>query len=97
MRRLIVLSALMLAGCAPAIDRVTATDFVPTGNGGFRFKTMIAVQYPDNPSGEAMRMEMLQGWLSQNSMCGAGYTITSRQPVQRTAFVSDVYYEGKCK
>lgn len=90
-------AALLLSGCMQTMDRVTATDFEPTGPGRFKFKTLIAPQYPDNESGEASRMEMLQGWLTNNSMCGTGYEIVSRQGVKRTPFVTDVYYHGKCK
>jgi hypothetical protein len=97
MRMSILLLGTVLTGCAPAMDRITATDFEPTGPGTFKFKTLIAPQYPDNPTGEAARMEMLQGWLTNNGMCKAGYEITSRQPVQRSAFVSDVFYHGRCK
>jgi hypothetical protein len=86
----------VLGGCAPAMDRVTATDFRPTPN-GFSFRAPIGLQYPDNQTGEAARTEMLQGWLERNKTCPRGYDITSRQVVERTAVVSDVYYEGRCK
>lgn len=97
MGKYLTLIALLLTGCAESMDRITATDFVPNGPGGFKFKSLIAPQYPDNETGEASRMKMLDGWLRENSMCVGGYEITSRQPVKRSAFVSDVYYEGRCK
>jgi hypothetical protein len=97
MKSIILLLCVAAAGCAPAMDRITATDFEPTGNDGFKFRTMIAPQYPDNAMGETARMDMLQGWLTNNSMCPRGYDITSRQAVQRSVFVSDVFYNGRCK
>ena len=73
MRMSILLLGTVLTGCAPAMDRITATDFEPTGPGTFKFKTLIAPQYPDNPTGEAARMEMLQGWLTN-------YVVSSPNP-----------------
>ena len=90
--------ALALAGCE-AHDRMMATDFRPTGSGRFEFKTLAAPQYPlDTAEGESARMRMLDEWISKNAYCsGAGYEIVSRRPIQRSAFVHDVYYEGRCK
>jgi hypothetical protein len=42
-------------------------------------------------------MEMLQGWLNQNSYCSNGYEIVSRQAVKKSGLLYDVFYEGRCK
>lgn len=98
MRILLAVTAALLAGaCVPALDRAQATDFRPTGNDTFSFRAPIALQYPDTPGGEADRMEMLKGWMANNSMCSHGYEITSRQVVNRSAVLGDVHYLGKCK
>lgn len=97
MRALALIAALALAGCE-SHDRMMATDFKPTGPGQFEFKTLAAPQYPlDTAEGEAARMRMLDEWVSKNAYCANGYEIISRQPVQRTAFVHDVYYRGRCR
>jgi hypothetical protein len=96
MRGLVLIAAIGLSACAPAMDRITATEFEPTGPGTFRFKAPIALQYPDNEAGESARLSMLQGWLDQN-VCPRGYDITGRNVVQRSALTSDVIYFGKCK
>ena len=94
----------MILGCSVVLtaceshDRMMATDFKPTGPGRFEFKTLAAPQYPlDTAEGEAARMRMLDEWVAKNSYCAKGYDIVSRRPIQRTAFVHDVYYEGVCK
>lgn len=98
MRAIVLAAAIGLAGCAESMDRVTATDFVPTPDGsGFTFKTLIAPQYPDDADGEASRMKMLEGWLTDNKVCVKGYEIANRQVIKRSVFVSDVYYAGRCK
>jgi hypothetical protein len=94
----VFLIVLSLLGCAESMDRITATDFEPTGAKTFKFKGPAGPQYPVNTAGgEASRMAMLDGWMARNPMCRAGYDITSRIPVERTMFVSDVYYEGRCR
>lgn len=99
MRGLVLIAAIGLVGCAaPAMDRITATEFEPIGPGTFKFKAPIALGYPDNETGEAARMSMLQGWLDQNpGRCPHGYEITGRSVVQRSALTADVIYFGKCK
>ena len=91
-----LLTVMFLVGCESA-DRITATDFKPVA-GGFNFRAPAGPQYPvDTPAGEASRMKMLDEWLTSNKVCPNGYVISSRQPVQRTPFVHDVFYEGRCK
>jgi hypothetical protein len=80
------------------MDRITATDFQVVGKDTFRFRAPAAPQYPlDTAGGEASRMTMLEGWLSDNGLCAGGYEILSRQPIKRSVFTYDVTYEGRCK
>lgn len=88
---------LILSGCETH-DRIMATNFEPRGPGLFSFKAPAGPQYPlDTPDGEASRMRMLDDWVANNSYCRKGYEIVSRNPIQRTPFVHDVFYEGRCK
>lgn len=94
-----ILAAITVSACSTIVevDRMQITDFKPGPNGTFSFRAPAALQYPlDTPAGEQARLDMLQGWLTQNRLCPAGYAITSRQAIQRSAYVHDVHYQGRC-
>lgn len=103
MKRLFLLTTLLIAGCAggsvTSMDRAKLTDFTPTGPGTFRYRGVAEpIQYPlETPAGEASRMAMLDEWIGTNRYCARGYDIVSRQVLQRDSRSHDVHYEGRCR
>lgn len=80
------LIGLFLGGCA-SNDRASQTTFEPTTLGGeqrgFRFSAAAHIGYPDNPEGEAVRIDWLNTWLKDNNYCPSGYKIIDRIPIYR--------------
>lgn len=94
MRFSVMIAILGLIGCTA--DRVALTEFVPT-DAGFEYKAYANAIYPvDGEQAEAMRIEWLEKYLEDNSVCDAGYTITERMPVRRSTTMWRIHYEGIC-
>ena len=88
--------AAVVASCA-TYDQRMATDFAPTANGGWTYRTFADLANPlDSASGEAYRMQMLDIWVRENNICPTGYKADNRRSIKRGGAVHDVYYDVTC-
>lgn len=100
---LIIFYIFLLSGCA-RIEKLERTRFeiIPSNNKLEQFKFMVRTgisnSYESN-DGEMKRMEWLNMWLSDNSMCKNGYFILNKNAVYLGKYddVYDIYYVGQCK
>lgn len=64
------------------------------------FDATFSAQFPDeDAAAEQIRMGWLEGWLEQRTLCGNGYEIVTRRPIDTTEYNPahhDVRYEFKC-
>lgn len=85
-----------LAACA-TYDQRMATDLTPNADGTWTYRSFADVATPLNSeAGENRRLEMLEIWLKNNSLCPGGYVVQDRQVLHRGGAVSDVIYRIGC-
>ena len=64
------------------------------------FDATFSTQFPDDDAvAEQTRMEWLEKWLEQRKICGNGYEIVTRRPIDMLEYNPahhDVRYEFKC-
>ena len=81
--------ALLLAGCAGALDKSEDFDrhrfsqlVQPLGRpGSIFFDVIFSAAYPVNdPVADARRTAWLGGWLAQKRLCAGGYEVVIRRP-----------------
>lgn len=102
-KTLIILFIFAISGCATR-HKLTYTKFEPfvaqTGEQKFKFFAHSTFFNPSfDKESENERMEWLQMWLTDNSLCKNGYTIVERKEVDLGfgSEVKDIYYTGQCK
>ena len=65
------------------------------------FEAKATLEAPvEGESGEAIRMQWLEGWLAQRGQCANGYEVIERRPYQRNdanPYGFDLRYEVRCK
>lgn len=101
---LALLLPLALGGCNNLIDnqdRAALTQFKVTSPGAFEYTTDAVLRAGESVStAPVSREDWLRDWLSQNQMCGGGYSITNRSGARSYgALMGDVYkvtYQGRC-
>lgn len=98
----ILIASMALSACA-SMDRHAYTTFEPyrgpSQEHRFRFFSKSDIIYPANTTeGEAVRMQWLALWLSDNGLCGNGYKIIERKAVALSGWdaAKDIYYVGEC-
>lgn len=87
-------------GCG-SLDKISHSEFYPYDQLGskerYTFKANADFQYPaDSKDAESLRMQWLQQWVSDNSLCGNGYTIDSRRAILNNK-ITRIYYVISCK
>lgn len=92
--------ALSLVGCS-SLDKISHSEFYPYDQIGqkerYTFKATADFQYPaDSKDAEQLRMQWLQQWVSENALCGNGYTIDSRRAILNNK-ITRIYYVITCK
>lgn len=67
----------------------------------FYFDVSFTAQYPDDDeAAEVIRLEWLDQWLAQRSLCPEGFEVVTRRPfefLEDNPARHDVRYEVKCK